>query len=254
MLRGAADVSVRPDIWKETESEKQTEMLRILQLPLSPPHRPAAPLNPDTHHGFRLALVQAGPGSGWPWFKLVRVQAGPGSGWSGFRLIRVQAGPSSEDMVMEMWSVSLKAAPAQLPVLMLQSRVIFGEAFGVTRVHARPHVPYITRERKSEPFIDKHTWNHQRHELQRVVALKFMPKVGRSEKELRSLKREIEIMRGLQHPNTCLFTVKEDLDFGPMLESVNGVTGNEREQTYWQILTEGPGGFNGLDVGDCDPP
>ncbi|XP_044226141.1 serine/threonine-protein kinase 36 [Thunnus albacares] len=34
-----------------------------------------------------------------------------------------------------------------------------------------------------------------------VVALKFMPKVGRSEKELRSLKREIDIMRGLQHPN-----------------------------------------------------
>ncbi|KAM9332547.1 serine/threonine-protein kinase 36 [Pholidichthys leucotaenia] len=34
-----------------------------------------------------------------------------------------------------------------------------------------------------------------------VVALKFMPKVGRSEKELRSLKREIEIMRGLRHPN-----------------------------------------------------
>ncbi|KAM4726666.1 serine/threonine-protein kinase 36 [Anableps anableps] len=34
-----------------------------------------------------------------------------------------------------------------------------------------------------------------------VVALKFMPKVGRSEKELRSLKREIEIMRDLQHPN-----------------------------------------------------
>ncbi|KAK5858369.1 hypothetical protein PBY51_002515 [Eleginops maclovinus] len=34
-----------------------------------------------------------------------------------------------------------------------------------------------------------------------VVALKFMPKLGRSEKELRSLKREIEIMRGLEHPN-----------------------------------------------------
>ncbi|XP_077011264.1 serine/threonine-protein kinase 36 isoform X2 [Tamandua tetradactyla] len=34
-----------------------------------------------------------------------------------------------------------------------------------------------------------------------VVALKFIPKLGRSEKELRNLQREIEIMRGLQHPN-----------------------------------------------------
>ncbi|XP_030648798.1 serine/threonine-protein kinase 36 [Chanos chanos] len=37
-----------------------------------------------------------------------------------------------------------------------------------------------------------------------VVALKFIPKTGRSEKELRSLKREIEIMRGLRHPNIVL--------------------------------------------------
>ncbi|XP_062391818.1 serine/threonine-protein kinase 36 [Sardina pilchardus] len=37
-----------------------------------------------------------------------------------------------------------------------------------------------------------------------AVALKFIPKVGRSEKELRSLKREIEIMRGLRHPNIVL--------------------------------------------------
>ncbi|XP_014051286.1 serine/threonine-protein kinase 36 isoform X4 [Salmo salar] len=37
-----------------------------------------------------------------------------------------------------------------------------------------------------------------------VVALKFIPKVGRSEKELRNLKREIDIMRGLQHPNIVL--------------------------------------------------
>lgn len=35
----------------------------------------------------------------------------------------------------------------------------------------------------------------------KVVALKFIPKVGRSEKELQSLKREIDIMRGLRHPN-----------------------------------------------------
>jgi serine/threonine protein kinase len=33
------------------------------------------------------------------------------------------------------------------------------------------------------------------------VALKFIPKLGRSEKELRNLQREIEIMRGLWHPN-----------------------------------------------------
>ncbi|KAJ7996186.1 hypothetical protein DPEC_G00234440 [Dallia pectoralis] len=37
-----------------------------------------------------------------------------------------------------------------------------------------------------------------------VVALKFIPKVGRSEKDLRSLKREIDIMKGLQHPNIVL--------------------------------------------------
>ncbi|XP_019719707.1 serine/threonine-protein kinase 36-like [Hippocampus comes] len=34
-----------------------------------------------------------------------------------------------------------------------------------------------------------------------VVALKFMPKMGRSNKELQSLKKEIEIMSNLQHPN-----------------------------------------------------
>ncbi|XP_041347923.1 serine/threonine-protein kinase 36-like isoform X2 [Gigantopelta aegis] len=34
-----------------------------------------------------------------------------------------------------------------------------------------------------------------------IVALKFIPKVGKSEKELRSLRREIEIMRGLHHDN-----------------------------------------------------
>lgn len=34
-----------------------------------------------------------------------------------------------------------------------------------------------------------------------MVALKFIPKVGRSEKELKNLQREIEIMRGLHHPN-----------------------------------------------------
>ncbi|XP_060629352.2 serine/threonine-protein kinase 36 isoform X1 [Anolis sagrei] len=35
----------------------------------------------------------------------------------------------------------------------------------------------------------------------KIVALKFIPKVGRSQKELKNLQREIEIMRGLHHPN-----------------------------------------------------
>ncbi|XP_020613754.1 serine/threonine-protein kinase 36-like isoform X3 [Orbicella faveolata] len=34
-----------------------------------------------------------------------------------------------------------------------------------------------------------------------VVALKFIPKVGRSEKELKNLQREIDIMRNLEHEN-----------------------------------------------------
>ena len=34
-----------------------------------------------------------------------------------------------------------------------------------------------------------------------MVALKFIPKVGRSDKELKSLRREIEIMRNMHHAN-----------------------------------------------------
>ena len=34
-----------------------------------------------------------------------------------------------------------------------------------------------------------------------VVALKFIPRTGRSEKEVRALQREIDIMRELVHPN-----------------------------------------------------
>lgn len=49
------------------------------------------------------------------------------------------------------------------------------------------------------------------------------------------------------------FTVKVDPEFGLLLESVNGVAGNEREQTYWEILSETSGGYNRLDVGEYPP-
>ncbi|KAM8741338.1 cobalamin binding intrinsic factor-like isoform 2-T2 [Acanthopagrus schlegelii] len=45
------------------------------------------------------------------------------------------------------------------------------------------------------------------------------------------------------------FTVKEDPDFGLLLESVNGVAGSERERTYWEILSRRSGEYRRLDVG-----
>jgi len=49
------------------------------------------------------------------------------------------------------------------------------------------------------------------------------------------------------------FTVKEDPDFGLLLESVNGVAGNQHEQTYWEILSESSGEDSRLDVGEHPP-
>uniref|UniRef100_A0A3Q2CXN5 non-specific serine/threonine protein kinase n=1 Tax=Cyprinodon variegatus TaxID=28743 RepID=A0A3Q2CXN5_CYPVA len=48
-------------------------------------------------------------------------------------------------------------------------------------------------------------------------------KVGRSEKELRNLKREIEIMRDLQHPNIVqLFDMKQILIFSDQAGLIRG--------------------------------
>lgn len=53
-----------------------------------------------------------------------------------------------------------------------------------------------------------------------VVALKFIPKLGRSEKELRNLQREIEIMRGLWHPNIVHMLDSFETDKEVCLEGV----------------------------------
>ena len=48
---------------------------------------------------------------------------------------------------------------------------------------------------------NQQTTSHMLIIMLQVVALKFIPKVGKPEKELRNLKREIDIMRGLHHEN-----------------------------------------------------
>ncbi|CAN9501465.1 unnamed protein product [Ophioblennius macclurei] len=60
---------------------------------------------------------------------------------------------------------------------------------------------------------------------------------------LGALRRLQEMQRGFK------FTVKEDPDFGLLIESVNGVAGDKQAQTYWEILSESSGVHSRLDVG-----
>ncbi|XP_069572593.1 cobalamin binding intrinsic factor-like [Brachyistius frenatus] len=57
-------------------------------------------------------------------------------------------------------------------------------------------------------------------------------------------------LRRLQETETDFkFTMKEDPNFGLFVESVNGVAGNEQEQTYWEILSESSREYTRLEVG-----
>lgn len=62
--------------------------------------------------------------------------------------------------------------------------------------------------------------------------MKFIPKVGRSEKELKNLRREIEIMRGLHHEN-----IIEMLDSFETEKEVVAVT-DYAEGELFQILED----------------
>ncbi|NXB82083.1 STK36 kinase, partial [Donacobius atricapilla] len=71
----------------------------------------------------------------------------------------------------------------------------------------------------------------RKHSAQ-VVALKFIPKVGRSEKELKNLQQEIEIVRDLHHPN-----IIEMLDSFETAKEVVVVT-DYAEGELFQILED----------------
>lgn len=45
------------------------------------------------------------------------------------------------------------------------------------------------------------------------------------------------------HPASSIsFTYTEDQNYGPSLESVNGLAGNDNDRTYWELLVARPDG------------
>lgn len=57
-------------------------------------------------------------------------------------------------------------------------------------------------------------------------------------------------MRRLRDSNTGFkFNYTENADYGPFLESVNGLAGSQETHTYWELLVKTSNGTIPLDVG-----
>lgn len=52
--------------------------------------------------------------------------------------------------------------------------------------------------------------------------------------------------------SVCRFTVTQDFNFGPYLESINGVSASVKDKTYWELLSKKPGEqkYTPLSVGE----
>ncbi|CAN9510920.1 unnamed protein product [Ophioblennius macclurei] len=60
----------------------------------------------------------------------------------------------------------------------------------------------------------------------------------------------IGAMRTLNTTENFMFTYSEHSDYGPYLESVNGVAGNSTDRTYWELLVKSESGqYVQTDVG-----
>lgn len=71
-----------------------------------------------------------------------------------------------------------------------------------------------------------------------IVAIKFIPKIGKPEKELRNLRREIEIMRSLHHENIVemsdSFDTEKEVGYRSTVIT-QGCT-YQREETCWSNI------------------
>ncbi|XP_030599464.1 transcobalamin-1-like [Archocentrus centrarchus] len=83
-----------------------------------------------------------------------------------------------------------------------------------------------------------------KNSLQNKVPLTYTTQVAYRGILLGAMKRLMDSDAGFK------FTYSENLNYGPYLESVNGVAGNNEDHTYWELLAKNSNGeFERTDVG-----